>query len=159
MTGLLGLARRQATAHRSVPVALMLLVLLVAGVVTAWPRLLAGVDDRQTTHEIGGASAISRDVVAVLPSAWPQFEPPAAGATPFAPDVEQNHGGMLTALEELRAAQPQPLQDMLGDPEFWVATPEFPIQAPPEPMFGQQLISLKMDPQLTDHVELVDGEL
>lgn len=123
MTGLLGLARRQATAHRAVPVALVLLVLLVAGVVTAWPRLLAGVDDRQTTHEITAASPVARDVLAVLPGSWPLLAPPAPGSTPFEPEVEENLGGMLVALEELRAAQPEPLRSMLGDPLFWIETP------------------------------------
>src|SRR5699024_10490254 len=123
MTGLLGLARRQATAHRAVPVALVLLVLLVAGVVTAWPRLLSGVDDRQTTHEIAGASPLSRDVVAVLPGSWPFLPPPERGTTPFEPEVEERLGGVHAALEELRAEQPEPLRRMLGDPLFWVETP------------------------------------
>ena len=55
MTGLVRLARRQATAHRAVPVALALLVLLVAGVVTAWPRLLAGVGGILMTARLGSA--------------------------------------------------------------------------------------------------------
>ncbi len=157
MKGLLGLARRQATAHRAVPVALVLLVLLVAGVVTAWPRLLAGIDDRQTTHEISGSSPLARDVVAVLPGSWPWLPPPEPGSTPFEPDVEENLGSLLVALEELRAVQPEPLRSMLGDPEFWVETPDFQVQAPPEPVIGMQRLTLKLDPQLTDHVELADG--
>lgn len=157
MSGLLRLARRQATAHRAVPVALVLLVLLVAGVVTAWPRLLAGVDDRQTTHEIAGASPLARDVVAVLPGSWPHLPAPAPGSTPFEPDVEENLGGVLVALEELRASQPEPLRSMLGAPQYWVETPPFDIAAPAEPLIGSQSLTLKLDPQLADHVELVEG--
>src|SRR5690606_24583156 len=157
VSGLLRLARRQATAHRAVPVALVLLVLLVAGVVTAWPRLLAGVDDRQTTHEIAGASPLARDVVAVLPGSWPHLPAPAPGSTPFEPDVEENLGGVLVALEELRAGQPEPLRSMLGAPQYWVETPPFDIAAPAEPLIGSQSLTLKLDPQLADHVELVEG--
>ncbi|TNC18439.1 ABC transporter permease [Georgenia sp. 311] len=157
MTGLLRLTARQATAHKAVPVALVLLVLLVSGVVTAWPRLLAGVDDRQTTHEIAGASPLARDVVAVLPDTWPDLPAPAPGTTPFAPEVEESLGGTLVALEELRAAQPEPLRSMLGDPLFWVATPPFDVQAPPDPVIGTQRLSLKVDPQLGEHVELTAG--
>lgn len=157
MTGLLTLARRQALAHRAVPVALILLVLLVAGVVTAWPRLLAGVDDRQTTHEISGASPLARDVVAVLPDRRPELAAPEPGTTPFEPAVEENLGGVLAALEELRAAQPEPLRSMLGDPQFWVETVPFSVQPPPDPLMGTQNLTLKQDPQLADHVELVAG--
>ncbi len=159
MRSLLTLARRQATAHRAVPVALLLLVLLVAGVVTAWPRLLAGVDDRQTTHEIAGASPLTRDVVAVVPDRWPRPAPPQPGRTPFEPAVEENVGGLLVALEELRAAQPEPLRSMLGDPHFWVATPPFEVEPPPEPVIGSQRLMLKVDPQLAEHVELTAGRL
>lgn len=157
MSGLLGVARRQATAHRAVPVALMLLVLLVAGVVTAWPRLLAGVDDRQTTHEISGASPLTRDVIGVFPTTVPQLPPPEPGTTPFDPEVEQYLGGIYTALEELRVAQPQPLRSMLGDPAFWIQSQGAEIQPPPDPVIGRQWLRLTVDPQLTDHVELVDG--
>ena len=157
MTGLLGLARRQALAHRAVPVALALLVLLVAGVVTAWPRMLAGVDDRQTTHEIAGASSLTRDVIGVLPSRWPFFEAPEPGSTPFEPDVEANVGGILVALEDLRAEQPQPLRAMLGDPRFWVMTSRFQLAVPEGAAIGAQSVSLKVEPQLQDNVTLVDG--
>lgn len=158
MRGLLRLTRRQAAAHRSVPVALVLLVLLVAGVVTAWPRLLADVDDRQTTHEIAGASALDRDVVGVLPSMWPSFEIPEPGSTPFEPAVEENVGGIHVALEELRAEQPQPLRSMLGDPRFWVMTSRLQLVVPEGAAIGRQDVSLKVEPQLEDDVTLVDGE-
>src|SRR5690606_33091228 len=157
MTGLLTLAARRAPAPRAVPVALILLVLLVAGVVTAWPRLLAGVDDRQTTHEISGASPLARDVVAVLPDRRPELAAPEPGTTPFEPAVEENLGGVLAALEELRAAQPEPLRSMLGDPQFWVEPVPFSVQPPPDPLMGTQTLTLKQDPQLADHVELVAG--
>lgn len=157
MTGLLTLARRQAAAHRAVPVALVLLVLLVAGLVTAWPRLLAGVDDRQTTHEISAASPLTRDVVAVLPDRRPWLAAPEPGSTPFEPAVEENLGGVLTALEERRAEQPEPLRSMLGDPQFWVETPPFGVEPPPDALMGSQSLTLKQDPQLEDHVELVAG--
>lgn len=157
MTGVLGLVRRQASAHRAVPVALALLVLLVAGVVTAWPRMLAGVDDRQTTHELAGASSLTRDVIGVLPSTWPWFGPPDPGSTPFEPDVEANVGGVLAALEERRAEQPEPLRSMLGDPQFWVATSRLQLGVPEGAALGSQSVSLKVAPQLIDHAALVEG--
>ncbi|WP_413451112.1 FtsX-like permease family protein [Georgenia phoenicis] len=157
MTGLLGLARRQATAHRAVPVALVLLVLLVSAVVTAWPRLLAGVDDRQVTHEIAATSPLSRDVVGVLPATWPWLPPPPPGSTPFPPDVEENLGGVHVALEELRAAQPEPLRSLLGKPSFWVQSEPVEVEPPPDPLMGQQRLRLTVDPELADRVELVAG--
>lgn len=158
MRGLVGLARRQATAYRTVPVAFALLVLLVAGVVTAWPRLLADVDDRQTGYELAGASAASRDVVAVLPGQWPALTPAEPGTTPFEPAVEENLGDIEAALQDLRAAQPQPLRGLLGEPRFWVQTARFLVEPPPDPLMGTQWLTLKVDPWLTDHVELVDGD-
>ncbi|PYF96817.1 putative ABC transport system permease protein [Georgenia satyanarayanai] len=157
MSGLLGLARRQATAHRAVPVALLLLVLLVSAVVTAWPRLLAGVDDRQVTHEIAATSPLSRDVVGVLPGGLPRLPAPPAGSTPFPPDVEENLGGLYAALEELRAAQPEPLRDLLGDPSFWLQSEPAEIEPPPDPLMGRQRLRLTVDPYLADRVTLVAG--
>ena len=157
MNGLLALARRQATAHRSVPVALVLLVLLVAGVVTAWPRLLADVDDRQTTHEIDGASPLTRDVIGVLPMMWPFLGAPEPGSTPFAPDVEANVGGILLALEELRAEQPEPLRSLLGDPRFWVTSTRLQLVSPPDAAIGRQDVSLKVEPQVSGEVEIIEG--
>lgn len=157
MTGLLGLARRQALAHRAVPVALALLVFLVAGVVTAWPRMLAGVDDRQTTHELSAASNRTRDVVSVLPGQWLRLGTPEHGSTPFAPDVEANLGGIHRALEQLRAEQPEPLRAMLGDPRFWVMGSRLELVAPDQAELGSQHLSLKVEPQLDQDVTLLDG--
>ena len=157
MRGLLRLARRQALAHRAVPVALALLVLLVAGVVTAWPRMLADVDDRQTTHEVDAASVLTRDVVGVLPGMWPWLGAPEPGSTPFAPDVEENVGGVLTALDDIRAEQPQPLRDMLGDPQFWVMSEPLWLAVPEGAALGSQSVSLKVAPQLQDNVLLDHG--
>ncbi|WP_454084622.1 FtsX-like permease family protein [Georgenia sp. Marseille-Q6866] len=157
MSGLLGLARRQATAHRAVPVALALLVLLVAGVATAWPRLLTGVDDRQVTHEIAATSPLSRDVVGVLPTEWPRLDPPPPGSTPYPPDVEANLGGVHVALEELRAAQPEPLRTLLGEPSFWLQSQPAEVAPPPDPVIGRQWLRLTVDPQLAERVTLTDG--
>ncbi|MFC4554096.1 FtsX-like permease family protein [Georgenia faecalis] len=158
MTGLPGLAWRQLRANLAVPLALAVLVLLVAFVVTAWPRVLADVDDRQVAYETDGVSVLRRDVIGVQLGQQPGLPAaPEPGTTGLEPDVEASLGGLLAGLEELRAAQPEPLRGILGEPRATVETPEVDIRPVEGGEIGRPRVSFKSDPYLTDHVELVDG--
>ena len=150
------LVRRTAAAHASVPLALGLLVVLVALAATAWPRLLAGVGDRQVTHEVARAGPLSRDVVAVVPGAWPRPPAPADGAG-LPADVAAVHAGNLAFLDRVRAEQPEPLRSILGDPHLTVETGRVRIAAAPEGVVGSPEVTLKVDPLLGEQVELTAG--
>ena len=150
------LVRRTAAAHASVPLALGLLVVLVALAATAWPRLLAGVGDRQVTHEVARAGPLSRDVVAVVPGAWPRPPAPADGAG-LPADVAAVHAGNLAFLDRVRAEQPEPLRSILGDPHLTVETGRVRIAAAPGGAVGSPEVTLKVDPLLGEQVELTAG--
>ncbi|MEE6295824.1 FtsX-like permease family protein [Georgenia wangjunii] len=158
MTGLPGLAWRQLRANRAVPLALAVLVLLVSFVVTAWPRVLADVDDRQVAHEIDGVSVLRRDVISVQLGQWPVPAPPEPGTTDLAPDVEASVGGLFAGLSELRAAQPLPFRAVLGEPRATVESAEVAIRPVEGGDIGRPAVSFKSDPYLTDHVDLAAGE-
>ncbi|WP_136518802.1 FtsX-like permease family protein [Cellulomonas telluris] len=155
------LVRRTAAAHASVPLALAVLVVLVSLAATAAPRLLGDVGDRQVSHEVARAGPLDRDVVAVVPGRWPRLPAPAddaPGAAGLPADAVAVHGGNLAFLERVRAEQPEPLRSVLGDPHLTVETGAVRIAAVPGGAVGSPEVTLKVDPLLGEHVELVAGE-
>lgn len=158
MRSLASLGRRQLGAYRAVPLALTVLVLLVSAVATAWPRALAGVDDRQLAYEFDRSSAIRRDVIAVS-AEWP-WTPPLAqqGSTDLAPEVEEALGGVVLALEGFRASRPEPLRSVMGEARFYAERPADPMRLPEGADVGVAEVTLRVDPYLDREVDLVAGE-
>ncbi|GAA4878958.1 FtsX-like permease family protein [Serinicoccus chungangensis] len=149
------LARRQFTADPWVSLGLAALVGLVALLLTAAPRGLVDVQGRQLEQEIGALSAAQRD----LRGDWQRtvlFGSPAdyygaPGVDGWAPLVE--------GAERVRSEQPEPLRDVLG-PAQLLARLQSEVQFTPDIESGYYTatLSLAVDPDLREHVELVEGD-
>lgn len=161
------LARRQLASDPWVSVGLALLVGLVALLLTAVPRSLADVQGRQLVQEVDGLSATQRDVI----GGW--------GRTVVFPTLSVVESGSQIGMaeqdwqaqlddpwrpfregaEELRAAQPVPLRDVLGSPQLLARLEsEIGDRPPVETGFVAVTYSLAVDPALREHVELVSGK-
>ncbi|OLT44545.1 hypothetical protein BJF86_12345 [Serinicoccus sp. CNJ-927] len=154
-TGAVGLARRQFAADPWVSLGLALLVGTVALLLTAVPRGLVDIQSRQLVQEIGGLSAAQRDLrgdwqrTVVYGSTEDLTGDPAADG--WAPLVE--------GAERIRAGQPEPLRSTLGPAQFLVRLTEDVGYAPPvESGYYAASLSLAVDPDLTEHVDLVSGD-
>lgn len=160
------LARRQLVADPWVSVGLALLVGLVALLLTAVPRSLADVQGRQLVQEVDDLSAARRDLVGT----W--------GRTVLFPTLsvvdpavtmglsEQERAAQLKepwrpfreGAERLRAEQPAPLRDVLGAPQLLARLETEIADTPPvETGYRKVTYSLAVDPDLRQHVELVEG--
>ncbi|MCB7136531.1 FtsX-like permease family protein [Cellulosimicrobium marinum] len=151
------LAARQFAAHRSVSVALAVVVLLVAAVVTAWPRAVAATDTAQVEHVLSTSTALQRDVVAVSQTVPDVGPADPAGVTGLDPDVEATWGAFAQGLAQLRDDQAEPLRTALGDPAFTVEDEARTLPEIPGNDVRFPSGALKVDPHLAEHVTLVDG--
>ena len=160
------LGGRQFAADPWVSLGLALLVGLVALLLTAVPRALTDVQSRQLVQDITSLSAAQRDVVGT----WnrtvdiPSFQV-------WAPDLvgldEEEHeelvqdpwGPFREGAERIRTEQPPPLRDVL-EPAQLVAELNRPFSWVPEVEtdFVSASLTLTVDPDLTSHVELVEGD-
>ncbi|ANS79030.1 putative membrane protein [Serinicoccus hydrothermalis] len=154
-TGATGLARRQFAADPWVSLGLALLVGTVALLLTAVPRGLVDVQSRQLVQEIGSLSAAQRDLrgdwqrTVVFGSTQDLTGDPSADG--WAPLVE--------GAERVRAEQPEPLRSTLGPAQFLVRLTDTVDYAPPvESGYYAATLSLAVDPDLTEHVDLVTGD-
>lgn len=162
--GRLGL--RQFTADPWVSLGLALLVGLVALLLTTVPRALTDVQSRQLVEDVTGLSAAQRDVV----GSWSRtVEVPSLRVWPadtIGLDEEEHEEqvrdpwrAFRDGAEHLRAEQPQPLRDVL-EPAQMVAelNREFVWVPEVESGFVDATFTLAVDPDLAEHVELVDGD-
>ncbi|MBD8078134.1 FtsX-like permease family protein [Cellulosimicrobium arenosum] len=154
---LVRLGRRQFAAHRSVSIALAVVVAVVALVVTAWPRAVAATNADQVAYELADSTPQQRDVIAVTPSG-PDLgpaEPP--GSTTLGPEAEATWGAFEQGLVRLRDDQLEPLRSVLGPPAYTVE--DDPRDLPRVPGNDVRFPSgvIKVDPHLAEHVTLVDG--
>ncbi|OLT53353.1 hypothetical protein [Cellulosimicrobium sp. CUA-896] len=149
---------RQFAAYRAVSVALAVVVLIVAFVVTAWPRAVAATDSAQVAHVLDRTTPLQRDVVAVNQVPPDRGPAPTPGSTDLAPDVEEVWGAFAAGLERLREAQPEPLRSALGEPQLTVEDDARDLPAVPgnDVRFPSGVV--KVDPRLAEHVTLVEGE-
>ncbi|MBD5787012.1 FtsX-like permease family protein [Cellulosimicrobium terreum] len=148
---------RQFVAHRSVSVALAVLVLVVAFVVTAWPRAVAATNADQVAYELAGSTPLQRDVIAVSPTPPDLGPAEPAGSTGLPPEVEAVWGAFDQGLGALRDAQPAPLRTVLGSPGFTVEDDPQSLDTVPGNDVRHPSGSLKIDPHLPEHATLVDG--
>lgn len=162
MSGLLHLVRRQLAADRSVPVAIALVVALLAALATAAPRLLTDASDRQAAYDVSSEAGIYLDLRAVISNGGhiTQLSPPVGDPNPGGlPDELAVLWGPLEAgLYTLRDSQPEPLRSMLGDPRAYVRGKEVQIETSPESDINQSTLVFVSDPRFAEMVELVEGE-
>ncbi|MFK5688502.1 FtsX-like permease family protein [Ornithinimicrobium sp. LYQ92] len=161
-SGAAGLAVRQFTADPWVSLGLALLVGVVALLLTAVPRGLVDIQSRQLTQELGSLSAAQRDLRgdwqrSVTYGSTEQLAAvTGAGDDQGVPDVWQV---LREGAEEVRQEQPEPLRSTLGPAQFLLRLSTDLVYEPPvESGYYQATVSLAVDPDLTEHVELVEGD-
>lgn len=149
-----GLAWRQFVSDPWVSAALALLVGLVSLLVTAVPRALQDVQGRQLAQDVSGLSALQRDVT----GAW--------GTTvesPFAVDPEDGAAidpwqPFRDGAEQVRLAQPEPLRSLLQPAQMHsFLTSDVATVPPIESTYYAATVTVYADPDLEQHVELVEG--
>lgn len=161
MSGLLHLVRRQLASERGVPVAIALVVALLAALATAAPRLLTDASDRQAAYDVDGEAGVYLDVRAVLSSGWlvTELSAPAGDPNPggLPEDLAALWGPLDAGLWTLREAQPEPFRSLLGDPRYVVRGKDVPVEGSPESDINQSSLVFVTDPRFSEAVELVEG--
>lgn len=132
--------------HRPWPTLLLALTIAVASALaTAVPRLSSDLADRQLAQRVAALSAVQGDV-----SGHWQPSPAIAAEGPW-PGYEE-------AMEEIRAAQPEPLGSLLAPAQFVARYPTTESFAPPaDTGFFAVTLTAYADPRFADHADLVDG--
>lgn len=152
-----GMAWRQFAADPWVSAALALLVALVSLLLTSVPRALEDVNGRQLTEDVAALSAQQRDVT----GSWGTTVELAAGSfdeagQPVDLDLWEP---FLQGAERVRAAQVEPLRSLLQPAQMFSRVTRSLSQVPAvESGYYEAQITLYADPQLEDHVELVEGD-
>ncbi|MGD8200488.1 FtsX-like permease family protein [Ornithinimicrobium sp. W1679] len=145
-----GMAWRQFAADPWVSVGLALLVAVVSLLLTAVPRALQDVNDRQLAQDVGGLSALQRDVTGRWSSTVEVPAPP--GVDPWAPFEE--------GATRIRAAQPEPLRSMLQEAQMYARATTAVEHVPDvESGYYGADVAVHADPDLAEHVQIVDGTL
>ncbi len=140
---------------RWVSIALAVIVLVVALVVTAWPRMTAAVDNEQVDHELAQLSVQQRDLIMVQQGPSPRRVTDAEETEP--PSVEQTWGERVEGLADLRAQQPEPLRSAMGEAGFTVSTPPVEVEPAEGHWIARVGVAARVDPYLDEHVELTEG--
>lgn len=162
MSGLLHLVRRQLASDRGVPVAIALVVALLAALATVAPRLLVDASDRQAAYDVERRQGAYLDFRAVLSTGGlvAQLSPPLGDANPggLPDDIAQVWGTLDAGLLGLRDAQPAPLRSILGDPRYAVRGKEASIETSSLSDISTSSVVFAVDPRFSENVELVEGE-
>lgn len=158
------LVTRQFRRDPWVSVLLAVVVLVVSLLATAWPRLVLDMNSRQVPYVMDELSSLRRDVSAAA-STW-GFPPFAEGGESAdgqprvdAPDGVGYWALALAQLNEVRDAQPEPLRSALreGNLHADLSVPATGV-APPGSAVGGLQLTLRIDPALREHADLVRGE-
>ncbi|MGO0575605.1 ABC transporter permease [Ornithinimicrobium panacihumi] len=160
------MAWRQFVADPWVSTALALLVAAVSFLLTAAPRALEDVNGRQLTSDVAALSPVARDVT----GGWGTTAEYPAGEQGPAPAQTQDQGAdsadsadpwapFREGAERIRAAQPEPLRSMLLEPQMTARVTQVMAATPGEgsPYFEARITPVA-DPDLAEHVDLVEGE-
>lgn len=160
------LGARQFAADPWVSLGLALLVGLVALLLTAVPRALTDVQSRQLVQDVTSLSAAQRDVVATwnrtveIPS-FRVWDRQMIGLSEEEHEelVQDPWGPFRDGADRIRTEQPQPLRDVL-QPAQMVAELNRPFTWVPEVEtdFVSASFTLTVDPDLSAHVDLVEGD-
>lgn len=150
------LGRRQLTAD---PWVCLLLAVVVAALTCAaalWPRLATQMNSDQVTHAVDELSPSQRVLTARI-----TYSISAPGG-PVPETVEDNWAGLMTAMEDVREAQPEPLRSLMQPGAFHLDI-GLPAQlgaglGPADDPFASVDVSLRLDPYLDQVVEVTEGD-
>ncbi|GAA1972780.1 hypothetical protein GCM10009718_05850 [Isoptericola halotolerans] len=162
---LLLLVRRHLLASPGPGLALAAVAMLAALVTSTAPRAVAVLHADQLVHETALASAVATDVISVglavpgygegyVPSQGPTLD--ASGAPqvrPPSPDL----AGYVAGLRDLAASQPEPLAEVLGEPDLVISGTRVGVERVPGNDVASPGIVLRGGPTARDHVDLVTG--
>ncbi len=142
------LLHRQFRHHRAASVLLVCIILVVSGLLAAWPRAINAMYTQDLHQSVGTMTASQRNVSALLPQA------PAVASDITAHITPQDVDGQLA---HIRGGFPELLQKSVDDAQ-WVstATQTGVIGELPEGLY-ELLPSFAVAPGLMDHVTLTDG--
>ena len=137
--------RRLAGSTPGTSLAIVLMVALTAGLLTAWPRLLGQVLLDEVTHRIEATAPTVRALTAQV-LGWPDTSP----------GWEEE---IRTELDGLAAAAGPELRDSLGEPVLVVeAAGVVPVLSPDGPDdLATRDLKFRVDPRIADREEIVDG--
>jgi putative ABC transport system permease protein len=155
---LLGLLWRQFGSERGASVAIAGVVLVVSFGSAAVPRALEVVTGQEIAGEVSAIPSTTRDLSGTQLSA-PALGPSSSGTVYSEPAIDDQWGAVHDALVAVRDDVPTPARDLIGDPEFLVATNALAVTAtdlPADAPLG--LIRVQADPVIRDRVELTAGE-
>lgn len=153
------LLRRQLVADRGVGAVVLVVVLVVSGLVAAWPRVIEHVFTEDLHESLDGEPARTRDLVTVSGLDAPLLGQDEFGR-PGSVSTGDVYGAFDAALDDLHSAAPEPARSTLGSPEYVLAGPEmrFGDHAPywPDDIRNGE-ITLTADPGYLDRIELTGG--
>lgn len=165
MRGLLLLVRRHLRTSAGATLALALVAMLGAAVVSAGPRALAEVHSRELAHATAAASPIARDLIATtaaVPGYGPAYDPylglnlDPRGAEAVDPP-QPAWDAYLAALRDLRDTQPSPLRDVLGEPDLTVSSRRTSVERVESNDVASPWVVLRAGATTPDHVRVVEG--
>lgn len=134
-------------------VLLALLVALIAGAATLWPRYILDMNGRQVPYQVSALSPQQRDLLAN----WGATMVPEAGREYVS--AEDTWGAVFEGLERTRQDQPEPLRSMMGTGDLFIDLGKGAFMEPPEGTdYAQVALQHRVDPLLEEHVDLVSGQ-
>ncbi|MDO5739871.1 MAG: hypothetical protein Q4P07_06950 [Ornithinimicrobium sp.] len=147
-----GIAWRQFAADPWVSAALALLVAVASLLLLAVPRALEDVNGRQLTSDVSALSAMQRDVTGGWGTTVEPGPPPADGT------VLQGWEPFVEGAEQIRSAQPEPLRSLLQTAQMHARlTTSITVIPPIESGYYEANLTVYADPDLAQHVKLVEG--
>lgn len=155
---------RQFLADPRVSALLAVVVLMSSLLVSVAPGLVQDMNDRQAAHVIDNLSPLRRDLTASAVGYVQPAEGGASGPAPVVldgagppPSTEAPWAAMLAALQQVGATEP--LSSILQPGSMHVdLDTRVSGLAPPGSSVGAMRLTVRIDPGLVEHVELVRGD-
>lgn len=150
------LALRQVRTDPWMSLLLALLVAVVTCLATLWPRVAEDISTRQVGYVVAQLSPLQRDLTSSTSATL--FLPRGATSLDY-PDAASTWRVYTTALEDLRAEQPEPLRSALGSAELIVDVGASVPAEPPHPDsdLASLVVQPRVDPFLEQYARLVEG--
>lgn len=134
---------------------LVLVTVLAAGLLTAWPRALDRISGTVLETGIRDTNASTRDLTATTTAI--SYGGAAGGTTQLEGEAAEVLGAIDVELHRIRAALPQPLTSFVAAGHFEKVSVEVPIAGAADSDIRFSRVQLVTDPYLQEQVELSRG--
>lgn len=148
--GVARLIRRQLAADRGAAFMVALVVLLVGGLLAAWPRAIDHVLTEDLADQIEELPPTVRGVIGNAGLA-----PPSTSAG--GPTADGFYAGIEATMADIWDEAPAAAKPHLGAPGYQVLSPSFGLADAPARYSRGTYVRAVMDPHYKDRIELVDG--